>query len=167
MKSDSNDSTGVVESELRALEEEFAPGRIAAFGNAATQDSVMKELRNIAALEKQVFDLTNEMIQHTVSDDRFMQNAIFSSTYDSGSSGATSSGNGAPTASSTGQSPLPQQQSAVQQHQSSTDRAFDETAKRFRAMEGHLKGIGDVMRHMEKRVVAVNNAVGVIGTSKA
>jgi hypothetical protein len=145
-----------VECELREIDDDFASGRMSAFGAPATHESIVKELRKLSELEQQVFIRTNSIIKATVGQDHALQKVIFSPTGLSGSAGVSidqASTSLAVTGSSGGDALM-----------GFTDKAFDEFSRHFRHMESAFSAVGDNLRHMSKHMATLNETVGRVNS---
>lgn len=78
-----------VETELREIEEEFASGRMNAFGTAATKENFVRELRKIADIETQVFYKTCGLLSASIAEDHLMRAMLFATVDPSGPSAGT------------------------------------------------------------------------------
>lgn len=73
------DGARSVEAELQQIEDEFASGRMNAFGSMATQDAFVSELRQIADIETQVFYRMCRILKNSKEDEHAILTGMFAS----------------------------------------------------------------------------------------
>jgi hypothetical protein len=124
-----------VEDELRKIEEDFYGGRMNAFGNTASRESMEKELEKIKAIDDKIFTQMRKFLAQDDTDEWHLRRALEPQAVPepSGNGGGTSFG-----------------------VRGVSDSAFTAGADYFAKLEATFTEIGGDMKKMAGHVVALN-----------
>jgi hypothetical protein len=124
-----------VEDELRKIEEDFYGGRMNAFGNTASRESMEKELEKIKAIDDKIFTQMRKFLAQDDTDEWHLRKALEPQAVPepSGGAGGTSFG-----------------------VRGVSDSAFTAGADYFAKLEATFTEIGGDMKKMAGHVVALN-----------
>jgi hypothetical protein len=135
------DPLSSVEDELRKIEEDFHAGRMNAFGNTASRESMEKELEKIKAIDDKIFAQMGKFLGQDDADEWHLRRALEPQAVPEpagGISGATSFG-----------------------VKGVSDSAFAGATEYFAKLETNFAEIGGDLRKMAGHVVALNQLAEV------